>query len=289
MSAEQHVYPPPAELAKNAWVSGMPAYQALCDEAARDHQAFWARLARELISWRTPFRRVLNDDNAPFFKWFEDGTLNASYNCLDRNVEQGRGDKTAIVFEADDGTVTKVTYRQLLEQTCKLANALKARGIVKGDRIVIYMPMSIEGVVAMLACARIGATHSVVFGGFSAQSLRDRVADTGAVAVITADEQMRGGKALPLKAIVDEALGGLGLAVRDVIVYRRTGGKVDFVAPRDKWLHELVEKEPATCEPEWVGAEHPLFLLYTSGSTGKPKGVQHCSGGYLVHTAVTTK
>jgi len=289
MSAEQHVYPPPAAAVKNAWVSGMPAYQALCDEAARDHQAFWARLAREMVSWRTPFKRVLNDDNAPFFKWFEDGTLNASYNCLDRNVEQGRGDKTAIFFEADDGTVTAVTYRELLERTCRLANALKARGVVKGDRVVIYMPMSIEGVVAMLACARIGATHSVVFGGFSAQSLRDRIADTGAVAVITADEQMRGGKALPLKAIVDEALAGQGLAVRDVIVYRRTGGKVDFVAPRDKWLHALVEKEPSTCEPEWVGAEHPLFLLYTSGSTGKPKGVQHSTGGYLLHAALTTK
>ncbi len=166
---------------------------------------------------------------------------------------------------------------------------MKARGLVKGDRVVIYMPMSIEGVVAMLACARIGATHSVVFGGFSAQSLRDRIADTGAVMVITADEQMRGGKALPLKAIVDEALTGPNVAVRDVIVYRRTGGKVDFVAPRDKWLHELVEKEPATCEPEWVLAEHPLFLLYTSGSTGKPKGVQHSTGGYLLHAALTTK
>jgi acetyl-CoA synthetase len=289
MSAEAHVYAPPEGAVKNAWVSGMDAYRALCADAERDNPAFWAGLARELISWRTPFTKVLNADNAPFFKWFEDGTLNASYNCLDRHVEAGRGDRTALVFEADDGTVARVSYRELLARTCRLANALKARGLVKGDRVIIYMPMSVEGVVAMQACARIGATHSVVFGGFSAQSLRDRIADTGAVLVITADAQMRGSKALPLKAIVDEALSGDAMAVRDVIVYKRTGGAVEMIAPRDKWLHELVEKEPATCEPEWVGAEHPLFLLYTSGSTGKPKGVQHSTGGYLLHAALTTK
>ncbi|MGZ5158756.1 MAG: AMP-binding protein, partial [Caldimonas sp.] len=183
MSAEAHVYEPPAGLVKNAWVSGMDAYRKLCAEAERDHEAFWGRLAREMISWHTPFTTVLNAEKPPFFKWFEDGTLNASYNCLDRNVEAGLGDKTAIVFEADDGAVTRVTYKELLERTCRLANALKARGLVKGDRVIIYMPMSIEGVVAMLACARIGATHSVVFGGFSAKSLQERVIDAGAVAI----------------------------------------------------------------------------------------------------------
>jgi len=233
---------------------------------------------------------VLDTSNAPFFKWFEDGTLNVSYNCLDRNVEAGKGDKVAIIFEADDGKVTKATYADLLERTCRLANALKARGVKKGDRVLIYLPMSIEGVVAMQACARIGATHSVVFGGFSAQSVRDRVQDAGAVMVITADEQMRGGKALPLKAIVDDAfaMGGCE-SVKDVVVYRRTGGKVAWDAARDRWLHELTAGAATTCEPEWVGAEHPLFLLYTSGSTGKPKGVQHSTGGYLVQAALSTK
>ena len=247
-----HVYEPPERAVKNAWVSGMDAYWKLCAEAERDHEGFWARLARELLTWHTPLTKVLDVEQAPFFKWFEDGTLNASYNCLDRNVEAGLGDKAAIIFEADDGAVTRASYKELLERTCRLANAMKARGIVKGDRVVIYMPMSVEGVVAMQACARIGAIHSVVFGGFSAHSRRDRIADTGAVLVITADEQMRGGKPLPLKAIVDEALKPSGHAVRDVFVYRRTGGEVEFEAPRDKWLHEVMEKEPASCEPEWA-------------------------------------
>ena len=200
------VYLPSEASMKGAHVSGMAAYQALCDKAAADYEGYWADLAREFVSWKTPFTKVLDESQAPFFKWFEDGTLNVSYNCLDRNVEAGKGDKVAIIFEADDGKVTRVTYRQLLERTCQMANGLKSLGIKKGDRVVIYMSMSIEGVVAMQACARIGAIHSVVFGGFSAQSVRDRVQDAGAVAIITADEQLRGGKQLPLKAIVDEAI-----------------------------------------------------------------------------------
>jgi len=286
---ELKTHQPPAALVAAARVSGMAAYQALCDEADRDHEGYWARLAREFISWKTPFTKVLDSSNAPFFKWFEDGTLNASYNCLDRNVERGLGDKTAIIFEADDGAVTKIRYSELLAKVCQFANALRARGVNKGDRVIIYMSMGIEGVAAMQACARIGATHSVVFGGFSAQSLRDRIQDTGAVMVITADEQARGGKQLPLKNIADEALAMPGCeTVKSVIVYKRTGGAVAWTAGRDHWLHDELADKPTTCEPEWVGAEHPLFLLYTSGSTGKPKGVQHSTGGYLLHAALTT-
>ncbi|HET7868275.1 MAG TPA: acetate--CoA ligase [Burkholderiaceae bacterium] len=282
------LYPPPQAAVSGAHVQGMAAYQRLVAEAEADHGAYWARLARELVSWKTPFTRSLDDSNAPFYKWFEDGTLNVSYNCLDRQVERGLGDKTALIFEADDGHVARVSYRELLARTCRLANALRARGVRKGDRVVIYMAMSVEGVVAMQACARIGATHSVVFGGFSAQSLRDRIHDAGAVMVITGDEQLRGGKRLALKAIVDEALALGGCeSVQHVIVYQRTGGPVPWLDGRDHWLHDEVRDQGGQCEPEWVGAEHPLFLLYTSGSTGKPKGVQHSTGGYLLHAALT--
>ncbi|MFG6464002.1 acetate--CoA ligase [Roseateles sp. DXS20W] len=285
-----NTYAPSPEWVANAHVKGEAGYAALVAEADKDYAGYWARLARELLSWQTPFTKTLNDSEAPFFKWFEDGKLNVSYNCLDRHVEAGKGDKTALIFEADDGAVTRVTYAELLARVGQLANALKARGIQKGDRVVIYMPMSVEGVVAMQACARIGATHSVVFGGFSAQSLRDRVQDAGAVALICADEQQRGGKALPLKSIVDEALADNSCpTLRDVIVYKRTGGNIGWVEGRDLWLHELTAAQPTTCAPEWVESEHPLFLLYTSGSTGKPKGVQHSTGGYLLHAALTTK
>jgi acetyl-CoA synthetase len=287
---ERRVFPPSAEAAAGATISGMDAYRALAAEAERDYEGFWGRLARETLSWNTPFTKVLDESKAPFYTWFEDGQLNASYNSLDRHVEAGHGGRVAIVFEADDGTVTNVTYQDLLQRVSRFANALKKRGVKKGDRVVIYMPMSIEGVVAMQACARIGATHSVVFGGFSSKSLNERLVDVGAVALITSDEQMRGGKALPLKNIADEALAMGGCeAVTSVIVYRRTGGKVAWNEGRDLWMHELAQAESDQCAPEWVGAEHPLFILYTSGSTGKPKGVQHSTGGYLLWAAQTLK
>ena len=284
------VFQPSADFVKNAHISGMPAYLALCKEAEADYEGYWARLAKEMITWKTPFTKVLDESKAPFFKWFEDGTLNASYNCLDRNIEKGLGNKTALIFEADGGEVTRITYSELLAKTCQIANGLKSIGIQKGDRVVIYISMSIDGVAAMQACARIGATHSVVFGGFSAQSLRDRIEDTGAKAVITADHQIRGGKQLPLKSIVDEALalGGCD-SIKNVLVVKRSGADVAMTAGRDTWMHDLIAKQATTCEPEWVSAEHPLFLLYTSGSTGKPKGVQHSTGGYLLHAALTTK
>ncbi len=289
VSTESRLFEPPADFVAQANVKKAD-FDALNAAAAKDFSGFWAKLARDEVLWHKPFTRTLDESNAPFYKWFDDGLLNVSYNCLDRNLQNGNADKVAIIFEADDGAVTKVTYRELHQRVCRLANGLKSLGIKKGDRVLVYMPMSIEGVVAMQACARIGATHSVVFGGFSAKSLQERIIDAGAVAVITADEQARGGRSLPLKAIVDEALAMGGCeGIRNVIVYKRTGGNVAFAAPRDLWMHELVAKQPDACEPEWVGAEHPLFILYTSGSTGKPKGVQHSSGGYLLWAMLTMR
>ncbi|MDE2429106.1 MAG: acetate--CoA ligase [Burkholderiales bacterium] len=290
IKAESRIFPPPAAFAANATISGMDAYYALCKEAEQDYEGFWAKLARENLYWKKPFTNTLDESDAPFYKWFDDGLLNVSYNCLDVNLQKGHGEKVAVIFEADGGEVTKVTYNELYKKVCHFANGLKSLGITKGDRVVIYMPMSVEGVVAMQACARIGATHSVVFGGFSAKSLQERIVDVGAVAVITADEQVRGGKHLPLKAIVDEALAlGDCEKVKNVVIYKRTGGNINVVAGRDLWMHDLVANQADDCEPEWVSAEHPLFILYTSGSTGKPKGVQHSSGGYLLWAILTMK
>jgi len=265
------------------------AYHALCREAEEDYLDFWSKLAREHIQWHKPFTRVLDENNYPFFKWFDDGELNVSFNCLDRNLE-ANPDKIAIIFEADDGKVTRATYRDLHLQVCQFANGLRSLNIKKSDRLIIYMPMSIEAVVAMQACARIGAIHSVVFGGFSAKSLHERIVDTAAVAVITADEQRRGGKGSPLKPVVDKAIdmGGTD-SVKSVVVYQRTGINVQWHNSRDVWWHDLVIDKSDYCEPEWVNAEHPLFILYTSGSTGKPKGIQHSSAGYLLGAMVSMK
>ncbi|HVK94316.1 MAG TPA: AMP-binding protein, partial [Noviherbaspirillum sp.] len=290
LKQESRVFAPPAEFVKNACISGMDSYQAMCAAAERDYEGFWAQLANENLQWRKPFTKTLNESDAPFYKWFEDGQLNVSYNCLDRNLANGNAGKTAILFEADDGQVTQISYQELHDKVCRFANGLKSIGVKKGDRVVVYMPMSVEGIAAMQACARIGATHSVVFGGFSAKSLQERIIDAGAVAVITADEQVRGGKQLPLKAIVDEAISMGGCdTLKNVIIYRRTGASINVAPGRDLWLHDLVVNQAAVCEPEWVEAEHPLFILYTSGSTGRPKGVQHSSAGYLLWAMLTMK
>ncbi|HMN66187.1 MAG TPA: acetate--CoA ligase, partial [Burkholderiaceae bacterium] len=287
---EARLFPAPEAFRKQATISGMEQYEALCAEAAKDHAGFWGRLAREHLVWHKPFSRALDDSNAPFFKWFADGELNVSYNCLDRHLGTPVENKTAIIFEADDGTVTRITYRELHQRVSRFANAIKALGYKRGDRSIIYLPMSIHGVVAMQACARLGITHSVVFGGFSAKSLHERIIDVGATLVITADEQVRGGKRVPLKDAVDEAfaLGGCD-AVRKVIVYQRTGEGAKMQPGRDITWDQALEGQSADCPPEWVDAEHPLFVLYTSGSTGKPKGVQHSSAGYLLGAALSVK
>jgi acetyl-CoA synthetase len=285
---ENRVFPPPAAMQQSARISGMPAYEALCKAAETDFEGFWAKLARENLVWTKPFTKTLNESKAPFYKWFEDGELNASANCLDKHIGTPVESKTAIIFEADDGAVTKTTYKELLARVSQFANALKANGVKHGDRVIIYMPMTVEGVIAMQACARIGATHSVVFGGFSAKSLQERIIDAGASAVITANFQMRGGKELPLKSIVDDglALGGCE-SIKKMFVYMRTPTACNMVAGRDVSFDDALKGQSTTCAPAVVNAEHPLFILYTSGSTGKPKGVQHSTGGYLLWAKLT--
>ena len=282
---ETRVFPPSDTFRERAVVSGMDAYRALCAEAESDYEGFWARQAREQISWYRPFTQTLDESNAPFYRWFHDGQLNVSYNCIDRHLPL-LAHKIALIFESDNGTVRRVTYAELSRMVGQFANGLKSLGVNKGDRVIVYMPMSIEAVVAMQACARIGAIHSVVFGGFSAKSINERIIDAGAKLVITANAGIRGGKVVPLKTTTDEAiaLGGCDSLER-VVVYQRAAEQdapVSWQKGRDIWWHELVKGKPEYCEPTWVGADDPLFILYTSGSTGKPKGVQHSSAGYLL-------
>jgi len=288
MLVENRVFPPSEAFQKSARISGMAGYNALCAEAESDFEGFWARLARENVMWSKPFTKTLDESNAPFYKWFDDGELNASANCLDKHMGTPNENKVAVIFEADDGAVTKTTYKELLAKVSQFANALKARGINKGDRVLVYMPMTLEGVIAMQACARIGATHSVVFGGFSAKALQERIIDAGAVAVITSNFQMRGGKELPLKAIVDEGLGLGGCeSIKTVFVFQRTATACNMVAGRDVTFAEALAGQSTECAPVPVGAEHPLFILFTSGSTGKPKGVQHSTGGFVLWSKLT--
>jgi acetyl-CoA synthetase len=281
------VYPVPSEWARRAWINA-DRYQNLYERSVAEPNAFWGELGRRL-DWIKPYTKVKNTSFAPgsvSIKWFEDGTLNVSANCIDRHLAT-RADQVAIIWEGDDPTIdAKITYRQLYENVCKFANVLKAQGVKKGDCVTIYMPMIPEAAFAMLACARIGAVHSIVFGGFSPGSLKDRVEGSNSKLVITADEGYRGGKTVPLKKNADEALKDCAVAAK-VLMVRRTGNPVNVVAGRDFWLHEEMAKVPAECPPVEMNAEDPLFILYTSGSTGKPKGVVHTTGGYLLYAALT--
>jgi acetyl-CoA synthetase len=284
---EDRVFPPPAAFRKHATIKAAEL-QAMHDKARQDFVGFWADLAVAEIDWQQPFTVPLDDSNAPNYRWFADGQLNVSHNCLDVHL-QSRGDRIAIIFEGEPGDVRKLTYAQLHQEVCRFANALKAKGIERGDRVIIYLPLIPEAVIAMQACARIGAVHSVVFGGFSANAVKDRIEDARAKMVITADGGWRAGHAVELKRAVDKALADGCESVQNVIVYRRTGAACAMQPGRDAWWHELVADQGSTCAPEWVDAEHPLFLLYTSGSTGKPKGIQHSSAGYLLNAKLTTK
>ncbi len=286
MTTDNKFFPVREDFAKNAWIDSAK-YDRMYEESVKNPEGFWGEHGKR-IDWIKPYTKVKDVDFTGdiTIKWYYDGTLNASVNCLDRHLAK-RGDQTAIIAEGDDPSESRtITYRQAYEEVCKVANVLKAHGVKKGDRVTIYMPMVPETAFAMLACARIGAIHSVIFGGFSPDSIRDRIIDCKSDFVITSDEGLRGGRKIPLKANVDAALESCP-DVRAVLVLRRTGGAVVWKTGRDLWWHEETAKVPAVCAPEEMSAEDPLFILYTSGSTGKPKGVLHTTGGYMVYTTIT--
>ncbi len=283
---EERVFTPEESFSKKARISSMEEYERMYDESIADPAGFWAREAEDL-KWRKKWSEVL-EWKAPDAKWFVGGELNVCENCVDRHVENGRRDKTAIIWEGEDGVSRKLTYGQLQEEVCRFANVLEAKGVEAGDRVLVYMPMVPEAAVAMLACARIGAVHSVVFGGFSAESIADRLADSGAKVVVTADGGYRRGSVVPLKANVDEALEKPS-KVEKVIVFQRTGEEITMAEGRDLYWHEETEKVSPQHEAQAFDSEHPLYVLYTSGSTGKPKGILHTSGGYLLGCHSTCK
>ncbi len=285
---EDRVFPPSKKFSSAATIKSKAELDALYQHAKEDHEGFWAELARKELSWQTPFTQTLNTEKAPHFRWFEHGKLNVSYNCLDRHLAD-KAEKTAIIFEGENGDIRHICYRELHKDVCQFANALLSLGVGAGDRVIIYMPMTPEAVVAMQACARIGAIHSVVFGGFSAESLKDRIEDAGAKVLITADGGFRGGKIVELKKAADKALAHGCASIEKSIVFQRTKHNVAWQEGRDVWWHEIIADQGTQHVPEAFDSEHPLFLLYTSGSTGKPKGIQHASAGYLLNAIVTIK
>src|SRR3984893_14180593 len=283
---ENRVFLPPAEFAAHAHVKNLAQYEAMYRRSVEQPEEFWAEAAGEL-DWFAPWTKV-TEGEAQHAKWFVNGKLNLSHNCVDRHALGARKNKTALLWEGEPGEVRKITYGELLDQVQRFANVLKGLGVKRGDRVAIYMGMTPELAIALLACARIGAIHSVIFGGFAAQAIVDRVNDSQCVALITQDTSYRRGGEVKLKAIVDDAL-ERGPAVKSVVVYRRSGSAVTMKAGRDVWWHEEMAKVEAECAPEWMDAEDPLFLLYTSGTTGKPKGLMHTTGGYSVQTYLTSK
>ncbi len=287
---EKRIFPPSKEFAENSNIRSQEELVSLKKQALDNPIQFWESFAKSELDWFEPFQTVLDSDNAPFFKWFKEGKLNITYNCLDRHIKRGLGGKTALIWEGEPGDSKKYTYEELLNEVCKAANALKAIGVKKGDLVCIYMPMIPEAMFAMLACARIGAPHSVVFGGFSSEALKDRLIDGNAKFVITADGGFRKDKVIELKQAVDTAIeSGADKVVEKVVVVQRTKKNISMFHGRDFWWHELLKDQKDWCEPEIMNSEDRLFILYTSGSTGKPKGVVHTTGGYNLWTHLTFK